>query len=96
MRQQLLHLAELTSLPRHTFGLIPFATNVPVAAAEFVLYDRDLVVVKSVAGELHVTEPEAVARYSRWFDQLLAAALTGAEAAAFCRRVAAELGDAES
>jgi len=96
MRAQLRHLAELASLPRHTFGVIPFSVAFPADAAEFVVYDNDLVVVETAAGELQVTEPEAVARYSRWFDQLLAAALTGAEAAAFCRRVAAELGDTES
>jgi transcriptional regulator with XRE-family HTH domain len=93
MRAQLLHLAEMAALPRHTLGVLPFAVQFPVAAGEFVVYDQDLVVVESAAGELQVTEPDAVARYSRWFDLLLGASLTGAAAADFCRRLAAELGD---
>ncbi|MGI5126550.1 helix-turn-helix domain-containing protein [Pseudonocardia sp. CA-107938] len=91
LRAQLLHLAEMAALPRNTFGVIPFSAQFPVAAGEFVLYDRDLVVVESAAGEVHVTEPDTVARYARWFDRLLAAALTGDEAAEFCRAVAREL-----
>lgn len=90
-RSQLMHLAEMASLPRHTFGVIPFSEPLPVAAGEFKLYDRDLVIVETVAGELQLTEPEAVARYSRWLDQLLTAALTGEEAAEFCREVARSL-----
>lgn len=91
LRAQLAHLAEMATLPRHTFGVIPFSVPVPVAAAEFCLYDRDLVVVETIAGDLQLTEPEAVARYSRWFDQLLSVAITGADAAEFCRRVADSL-----
>lgn len=89
---QLAHLAELATLPRHTFGVIPFSHGFPVTAAEFSLYDRDLVVVETIAGDLQLTEPDVVARYARWLDQLLDAALTGARAADFCRAVARELG----
>ena len=92
LRNQLGHLAEMATLPRHTFGVIPFSVPLPIAAAEFCLYDRDLVVVETVAGDLQLTEPEAVARYSRWLDQLLAVALTGEDAAEFCREVARSLG----
>jgi len=35
-----------------------------------------------------------MARYSRWLDQLLEVALIGAEAAEFCRQIAAELPEA--
>lgn len=93
MRGQLAHLAELATLPRHTFGVIPFSVEVPVAVSGFEMYDRDLVVVETVAGDLQITEPEQVARYSRWLDQLLDAALTGEEAAEFCREVARSLPD---
>lgn len=91
LRGQCAHLAELASLPRHTFGVIPFSATFPVAAIGFALYDRDLVVVETIAGALQLTEPEAVARYSRWLDQLLAVALTGPAAADFCRGVARSL-----
>jgi len=40
-----------------------------------------------------LTEPDAVARYSRWLDRLLAVALVGEDAARFCREVAASLPD---
>jgi transcriptional regulator with XRE-family HTH domain len=95
LRNQLRHLAEQAVLPRHTFGVIPFSTVVPVAAGGFSLYDRDLVVVETIAGDLQLTEPEAVSRYARWLDQLLDAALTGAQAADFCRAVARGLGGAD-
>jgi transcriptional regulator with XRE-family HTH domain len=91
LRGQLAHLGELATLPRHVFGVIPFSNAIPVVAAEFALYDRDLVIVETIAGTLQLTEPDAVARYSRWLDQLLAVALTGADAAGFCRAVAAGL-----
>lgn len=42
---------------------------------------------------LELTEPDVVARYSRWLDQLLDVALTGPDAADFCRQVAASLLD---
>lgn len=91
LRGQCAHLAELSSLPRHTLGVVPFSVAFPVAATGFALYDRDLVVVETVAGDLQLTEPDAVARYSRWLDQLLAVALTGTDAAEFCRAVAESL-----
>lgn len=91
---QLIHLAELATLPGHTFGIVPFSAQCPVEpAAGFQLYDRDLVRVETVAGVLQLTDPDAVARYSRWLDQLVDVALTGADAATFCREVAASLPD---
>ncbi len=90
-RAQLRHLAELAALPRHTLGLLPFTVSLPVQAAEFQLYDHDLVVVESVAGSLQITEPDAVARYVRWFDQLRDRALSGDAAARFCRNLADSL-----
>jgi transcriptional regulator with XRE-family HTH domain len=94
LRGQLIHLAELATLPGHTFGVIPFSAQCPVEPASgFHLYDHDLVVVETTAGVLQLTEPEDVARYSRWLDQLVDASLTGADAAAFCREVAASLPD---
>jgi hypothetical protein len=40
-------------------------------------------------GAVQITDPAMVARYSRWLEQLLAVALTGADAAESRRRVAA-------
>lgn len=94
LRGQLGQLVELAELPGHVFGVVPFSAISPFPPASgWSMYDRDLVVVESLAGSLQITEPEAVARYSRWLDQLLEVALTGADAAEFCQRVAASLGD---
>lgn len=92
-RGQLAHLAEMATLPRHTFGVIPFSVPMPAQVAEFSLYDRDLVVIETVAGSLQITEPDAVVRYSSWLDQMLAVALTGDDAAEFCRDIARSIVD---
>jgi transcriptional regulator with XRE-family HTH domain len=91
LRGQLTHLAELATLSRHTFGVLPFTSQCPAQPSGFSLYDRDLVCVETTAGVLHLTDPDAVARYSRWLDQLVDVALTGPDAAAFCRQLATDL-----
>ena len=91
LRGQLVHLAELATLPGHTFGVVPFTVACPTMPSGFALYDRDLVRVETTAGVLQLTDPDAVTRHSRWLDQLVDVALTGSEAADFCRRVAASL-----
>lgn len=58
----------------------------------FALYDDDFAVVETLAGELELTDPADVARHVRWLDALFAAAVTGANAAEMCRRIAAETG----
>jgi transcriptional regulator with XRE-family HTH domain len=89
---QLTHLAELATLPGHTFAVLPFTTPCPVEPASgFQLYDRDLVRVETVAGVLQITDPDTVTRYSRWLDQLVDVGFTGRDAAAFCRQLAADL-----
>lgn len=94
LRGQLGHLAELATLPGHTFGVLPFSRPCPVETLSgFHLYDRDLVVVETSAGVLQLGDPEVVSRYSGWLDQLVDVALTGSEAAEFCHRVAASLPD---
>jgi transcriptional regulator with XRE-family HTH domain len=94
LRGQLGHLAELATLPGHTFGVLPFSRPCPVETLSgFQLYDRELVVVETNAGVLELTDPDAVSRYVRWLDQLLDVALTGADAADFCRQVAKSLPD---
>lgn len=94
LRGQLTHLAELATLPGHTFGVLPFTVPCPVEPISgFQLYDRDLVRVETIAGVHQLTDPDAVARYRRWLDQLVDASCTGARAADFCRQVAAALPD---
>lgn len=88
LKAQVVHLAQMSSLPGHTFGVIPFHAGVPVAPIGFALYDRDLVRVETSNGVVQIAEPDAVARHVRWLDQLLEVAVTGAEAAEFCRTLA--------
>ncbi|MGH3613730.1 MAG: helix-turn-helix domain-containing protein [Pseudonocardia sp.] len=95
LRRQLAHLAEMAILPGHTFGVVPFTVNSPVIPASgWALFDRDLVRIETIGGVLQLTEPDVVARYSRWLDQLLEVALIGADAAEFCQQIAAELPEA--
>jgi hypothetical protein len=92
IRGQLTHLAESATLPGHELGVIPFATPSPIAPASgFVVYDSDLVVIETLGGRLQITEPELIARYHRWLELLLGAAVTGTDAAELCRRIADEL-----
>ncbi|MGI5127283.1 helix-turn-helix domain-containing protein [Pseudonocardia sp. CA-107938] len=93
MRAQLTHLAELATLPGHTFGVIPFTTPCPAPPANFAIYDRALVRIETAGGVLQLTDDRSVARYSRWLDLLVDAALTGKAAADFCLRVASSMED---
>lgn len=93
MRGQLTHLAEVATLPGHTFGVIPFSIQCPVPPANFALYDRKLVRIETAGGVLQLTDDESIARYARRVDQLVDVALTGEQAAEFCRKVAASIDD---
>ncbi|WP_028926199.1 DUF5753 domain-containing protein [Pseudonocardia acaciae] len=94
LRGQLAHLVEMAELPTLTFGVIPFSVRMPFTPLSgWAMYDRDLVVIETLDGSMQITDPDALARYSRWLDQLLEVALTGADAAEFCRAVAASLAD---
>jgi transcriptional regulator with XRE-family HTH domain len=92
LRAQLQHLVEMSELPGHTFGVIPFSAITPFTPLSgWAMYDRDLVVIETLDGSIQLTEPTVLARYSRWLDQLLDVALTGPDAAAFCRTIADSL-----
>ncbi len=93
LRGRLIRLTELATLPGHTFGVIPFSSPCPAMPSGFSFYDRDLVRVESSAGVVEITEPDQVARYTRWLDRLVAVALTGEETAEFCREAAGSLPD---
>lgn len=93
LRAQLRHLAQMASLPGHTFGVVPFAVGSPVEPFGWALFDRDLVRVENGAGVVQISDPDVVARHVRWLDQLLEVALTGEDAAAFCRELADTMPD---
>jgi hypothetical protein len=55
-----------------------------------VIYD-DLAVVETLAERLNITDPDTIARYTRWLELLRQAATTGSATAELCRRIASEL-----
>jgi transcriptional regulator with XRE-family HTH domain len=85
---QLRHLAHMSSLPGHTFGVVPFTVGCPVEPFGWSLFDHDLVRVETSNGVVQISDPDDVARHVRWLDQLLEVALTGEDAARFCLDVA--------
>jgi transcriptional regulator with XRE-family HTH domain len=92
LRGQLLHLAELATLPSHTFAVLPFSTACPVPPeAGFALYDRELVRIEIARTTIELTEPAVVARYAQALDRLVDIAVTGTAAAGVCRAAAAAL-----
>ncbi len=93
MRGQAMHLADSALLPGVTVAVLPYTTPCPVMPSGFAIYDRELVRIETSGGVLQLTDTEAVARYSRWLDQLVDVALTGEQAAEFCRKVAASIAD---
>ena len=71
--------------------MLPFTVPCPVEPASgFQLYDRDLACVETIAGTLQFTDLTP-SPFARWLDQLVEVALTGPEAAMFCRQLAAAL-----
>jgi transcriptional regulator with XRE-family HTH domain len=92
MREQLAHIAGTAAIPGHELAIVPFSVASPVAPASgFVIYDNDLAVIETLGGRMQIAEPELVARYNRWLELLLGAALTGADAAEMCRHAADQL-----
>jgi transcriptional regulator with XRE-family HTH domain len=92
LRGQLAHLAEVATLPGHELGLLPFDRAWPIAPATgFGMYDSDLVIIEALVGDIQLTDPDAVARYNKWLEQLLDASVRGGDAAEYCRQVAGEL-----
>ena len=79
-------------MPSLTFGVVPFDRATPITPlAGWSMYDRDLVSIETPDGVLQITEPESIAGYVRWLDQLLEVALIGPDAAALCLRIRDEL-----
>lgn len=89
MNAQLDRLVSATTLgPNVKFGVIPFEVQWPVFLDHgFWIVDNDLVIVETVAAELHLTRPEEVQIYAKVFDQMATIAAYGAAARAIITRV---------
>ena len=87
---QLDRLVTMTELPGVEVGIVPFTTALlPVSG--FDLYDTGLVISETLTGEQRLDEPDEVAQYVRFFNQLRGTAATGEDAVALIQRVAAGL-----
>jgi transcriptional regulator with XRE-family HTH domain len=93
LRAQLRYLAQMSSLPGHTFAVVPFRVGSPVEPFGFALYDHDLVRVETSNGVVQISDPDAVARHVRRVERLLEVALIGPDAAQFCRDLADGMSD---
>lgn len=90
LRGQLDRLTTVADLPGVEVGIIPFATPM-LPLPGFAMYDAQLVTVETLTGEQRLHEPDEVAQYGRFFDQLRESAATGPDAVALIQRIAAGL-----
>jgi transcriptional regulator with XRE-family HTH domain len=92
---QLDKLLSVIRLPAVELGVIGLGQRVPAyTIGGFRVYDDDLIVTESIAGEREFTrkaEPEAVAAYLEAFGELRQAAVAGANAEALIRRALDDL-----
>lgn len=92
MRMQCEHVASLaTSLRTATIGIIPFSAQLPFASISAWSILDDIVLIEAQDEDSPIADPAEVERYWRYTRTLLSVAVTGAEAAALCLQVAAEM-----
>lgn len=93
MAGQLDRLISLSSLSGLWFGVIPLNTTLTVLPLHgFWIFDEQLTTVEILNTEMATREPEDIALYAKVFEELKAAAATGAEARGVLARIATELG----
>lgn len=82
LREQLLHLREISRLAQVRLGIIPqHASRHRVLPSEgFVVFDAGLVIAELVSGVLSVTQPREIAMYARTFTDLARIAVHGGAA----------------
>lgn len=89
---QLDRLTVIAGLATVELGVLPFATPLPVfPLSGFDLHDTNTVFVETMTGEQRLDDPEEVALYVHFLDQLQDAAATGPDATTLIRRVLTEL-----
>ncbi|MGH3870476.1 MAG: helix-turn-helix domain-containing protein [Pseudonocardiaceae bacterium] len=87
---QLDRLMTLTALPSVDVAIVPHAVPMlPVPG--FVIYDENVVTAETLTAEQRLIEPDEVAQYVHFFDELRAVAVSGSDAAALIQQVTAEL-----
>jgi len=91
---QLDKLLSVIRLPSVELGVIGFGQRMPAYPLGFRVYDDDLIVVESIAGEREYTrkaEPDAVTTFLEAFGELRQAASTGTEAETLIRQALDDL-----
>jgi Domain of unknown function (DUF5753)/Helix-turn-helix domain len=92
MQAQCEHIAALAESPATTatIGVVPFTAPLPFAAVSpWEIFD-EMVLIETEVDSLPVADPAEVKKFWRYTQALLAASVTGPDAAALCRRIAAE------
>lgn len=90
MRRQLAWLGRLAEdLPAGvTVGVVPFGVRLPVfALGGFAVYDGELAVIETGAGDVTLTDPDEVARWQAQFAALAELAVTGADLVSLVSRI---------
>ncbi|ONH57857.1 transcriptional regulator [Frankia sp. CcI49] len=82
MRGQCAHLAEVTTWPAVSLGVIPVSADRGMASPveDFWIFDNDQVNVELVSGYLTVTQPTEIALYAQMFARLSEIAVFGGRA----------------
>lgn len=91
---QLDRLTMIAGLATVELSVLAFDTPLPVfPLCGFDLHDKETVFIETMSGEQRLDDPQEVALYVQFLDQLRSAAATGPDAVALIRRVMAELRD---
>lgn len=85
MAEQLRHLLTTMRLPRLAVAIVPRTAEYRAPATNFVIHDRKVVLVETVAAELTITRPSEVALYEKSFALLAEQAMHGEDARALIR-----------
>jgi hypothetical protein len=90
--QQLARIEELAGLRALKFAVVPRTARLPVfPLGAFTVYDNDLAVLESLAGEQQISDHESVATFNACFEAVSAKALRGEEAIHLVQAVAREV-----
>jgi transcriptional regulator with XRE-family HTH domain len=91
MHGQLEHIARLAeTLTTATIAVVPFSAPAPIATLHGWALIDDIATIETDAGNLEIADPRHVERYWQYTRLLLEAAVTGEDAARFCRHISNE------
>jgi transcriptional regulator with XRE-family HTH domain len=91
---QLYRLVALSASKNIRLGVIPFSSEFRFAPHHgFVIYDRRIVLVETIAAELSLTQHQEIAKYEKAFDRLVASAVYGRDARHVITRTLDELAE---